>query len=289
MQWLTALLVPPVIGACWLLTLQFQNTFPTLRNKRICLLIAHPDDEAMFFAPTLLALTRPELGNHVKILCLSSDGLGETRKEELVKSALMLGLRSEDDVFIIEDPNFPDSMTASWDTKRISTVLTRAFVHDKTPKKPTKQTPNNPPAPPPTTTTTTTIDALLTFDAHGVSSHPNHIALHLGARAFLADLTRARGAGWKAPVLLYTLSTTALARKYLSLLDVAVTVARVALRRGKSVEPPSPLLFVSSWRGYRAAQRAMTVGHESQMRWFRWGWIGASRYVVVNDLRLVRG
>jgi len=43
-----------------------------LYNKRICLLIAHPDDEAMFFAPTVLALTRPETGNHVKILCLSS-------------------------------------------------------------------------------------------------------------------------------------------------------------------------------------------------------------------------
>jgi N-acetylglucosaminylphosphatidylinositol deacetylase len=26
----------------------------------------------MFFAPTLLALTRPENGNHIKILCLSS-------------------------------------------------------------------------------------------------------------------------------------------------------------------------------------------------------------------------
>jgi N-acetylglucosaminylphosphatidylinositol deacetylase len=46
--------------------------FPLLRNKRICLLIAHPDDEAMFFAPTVMALARPETGNHIKILCLSS-------------------------------------------------------------------------------------------------------------------------------------------------------------------------------------------------------------------------
>lgn len=49
-----------------------QMRLPRLQNKRICLLIAHPDDEAMFFAPTVLALTRPETGNHVKILCLSS-------------------------------------------------------------------------------------------------------------------------------------------------------------------------------------------------------------------------
>jgi N-acetylglucosaminylphosphatidylinositol deacetylase len=84
-----------------------QARFSTLRNKRICLLIAHPDDEAMFFAPTVLALTRPEAGNHVKILCLSTgnaDGLGDTRRHELVKSAMLLGLRQEDDVLVIDSP-----------------------------------------------------------------------------------------------------------------------------------------------------------------------------------------
>lgn len=58
-----------------------QARFPTLQNKRICLLIAHPDDEAMFFAPTILALTRPETGNHVKILCLSSGKANEPAAE----------------------------------------------------------------------------------------------------------------------------------------------------------------------------------------------------------------
>lgn len=85
-----------------------QTRFPTLRNKRICLLIAHPDDEAMFFAPTVLALTRPGSGNHVKILCLSTgnaDGLGDTRRRELVKSAMLLGLRQEDDVFVLDSPS----------------------------------------------------------------------------------------------------------------------------------------------------------------------------------------
>lgn len=84
-----------------------RSRFPGLRNKRICLLIAHPDDEAMFFAPTVLALTRPETGNSVKILCLSTgdaDGLGETRKKELKKSGVLLGLKDEDDVYIHDDP-----------------------------------------------------------------------------------------------------------------------------------------------------------------------------------------
>jgi N-acetylglucosaminylphosphatidylinositol deacetylase len=72
-SWIALALATPILLAVlfWIVapTSQF---FPTLYNKRICLVIAHPDDEAMFFAPTLLALTRPERGNHVKILCLSS-------------------------------------------------------------------------------------------------------------------------------------------------------------------------------------------------------------------------
>jgi N-acetylglucosaminylphosphatidylinositol deacetylase len=31
-----------------------------------------------------------------------ADGLGETRKKELIKSGMSLGLRKEDDVFIVE-------------------------------------------------------------------------------------------------------------------------------------------------------------------------------------------
>ena len=125
MQWLTIFILPIVLVASWIYTVGVaRSRFPKLRNKRICLLIAHPDDEAMFFAPTVLALTDPQLGNHVKILCLSSgryrmlcplrrnanivvgdaDGLGEMRKKELTKSGISLGLRQEDDVFVVESP-----------------------------------------------------------------------------------------------------------------------------------------------------------------------------------------
>lgn len=33
-----------------------------------------------------------------------ADGLGETRKKELVKSGMKLGLRQEQDVFVIDSP-----------------------------------------------------------------------------------------------------------------------------------------------------------------------------------------
>jgi hypothetical protein len=76
-SWLLVAGIAPILFALfWTLSATsgspFTSSLPKLHNKRICLLIAHPDDEAMFFAPTLLALTRPELGNHVKILCLST-------------------------------------------------------------------------------------------------------------------------------------------------------------------------------------------------------------------------
>ena len=73
MQLYLALTIPTVLITCWLYTATISRTrFPILHDKAIVLLIAHPDDEAMFFAPTVLGLTRPEFGNHLKILCLSS-------------------------------------------------------------------------------------------------------------------------------------------------------------------------------------------------------------------------
>jgi N-acetylglucosaminylphosphatidylinositol deacetylase len=63
------------------LTLYFSTlhlagvTTRRLRRKKVGLLIAHPDDEAMFFAPTLLQLTQPSWENEVYILCLSNGGI----------------------------------------------------------------------------------------------------------------------------------------------------------------------------------------------------------------------
>ncbi|KAI1093293.1 LmbE-like protein [Rostrohypoxylon terebratum] len=264
-----------------------QMRLPTLRNKRICLLIAHPDDEAMFFAPTVLALTRPESGNHVKILCLSSgnaDGLGEVRKKELVKSGLLLGLKNEDDVLVIDSPDFQDSMSITWDANKISTLLTSAFAPNLTQKSSSNSNP------------TATIDALLTFDANGISSHPNHISLYHGARVFVSSLTRGKP-GWASPVDLYTLTTISLPRKYLGFLDVFATMLSLIMSGGGGRKSdkgnPGALVSMSSLVGggresYGAARLAMTEAHKSQMVWFRWGWIALSRYMYINDLRLER-
>ena len=52
------------------------------RSKKVLLVTAHPDDEVLFFSPTLLAVPR---GVKVFTLCLSygdSEGLGQVRKDE---------------------------------------------------------------------------------------------------------------------------------------------------------------------------------------------------------------
>ena len=268
---------PIIISILWLYTSVLTSSFPMLRNKRICLLIAHPDDEAMFFAPTVLALTKPSLGNHVKILCLSSgdaDGLGHIRKQELVKSGLLLGLRNADDVLVLDDERFPDSMTEVWESKAIANLLASTFA-PKMAKMGVKSAPE------------ASIDVLITFDAVGVSSHPNHISLYHGGLAFLKQIMQ-KHSGWENPIKMYTLSSTNMARKYASILDAPLTIAKTAFAKKEAGEFPTPLLVVSGVGSYRKAQRAMTNAHESQMRWFRWGWIGVSRYMVLNDLKKVK-
>ncbi|KAK8188989.1 putative deacetylase LmbE-like domain-containing protein [Phyllosticta capitalensis] len=274
MNWLLWASLPLLVLSVWMYTTQLSKSLPNLRNKKICLLIAHPDDEAMFFAPTVQALAKPELGNHIKILCLSSgdaDGLGETRKKELVKSGMVLGLRSEEDVLVIEDTNFPDSMSVTWDARLISNLLTKAFA-PRMASMPANSAPE------------ATIDVLITFDAGGISGHPNHRSLYHGARAFLKALMH-RHAGWECPVKLYTLSSINIFRKYVSVLDAPATVGSILVRKKQVGAFPSPLLFASGPSDVASAQAAMTKAHVSQMRWFRWGWITIGRYMVLNDLR----
>ncbi|KAH7629385.1 putative deacetylase LmbE-like domain-containing protein [Sordaria sp. MPI-SDFR-AT-0083] len=320
MNWLTALgLAAVVIPSLYIYTVSIVATrFPVLRNKRICLLIAHPDDEAMFFAPTVLALTRPETGNHVKILCLSSgdaEGLGPTRKRELAKSGVLLGLRSASDVFVIDSPFFPDSMTTTWDPERISHLLASAFA-------PELIEATNPAFAAAVSSSTSrtalskdskkrngkgemvkpTIDTIITFDQHGISGHPNHISLYHGARLFVSQLLAAttgknkEGKG-QGQVDIYTLPTLDISRKYSGILDALPTLLEwvwsAGITRKDKQERPGALVFMNNlvpggagWASVDKAWKAMTQAHVSQMRWFRYGWIGLSRYMYVNSLVL---
>jgi len=266
----------------------------------------------MFFAPTLLALTKPELGNHIKILCLSTgnaDGLGDIRRKELEESALHLGIRNASDVFVMDDPaRFEDSMTKNWSPADISALLASAFAPElvnlrssASLSSATRNTAGNGAAtqrqqnresgsdgPP-----KATIDVILTFDQEGVSNHPNHRSLYHGAVLFLKNLMKDK-LGYSCPVALYTLTTTNVVRKYIGVFDSLFSLFLGALSNildrdfrseAKQHGYFKQLLFINSIPQWLQARRAMVDGHKSQMVWFRWGWIAISRYMVVNDLK----
>lgn len=211
-------------------------------------------------------------------------------------------MRSESDVWVVDRPyvpftmptsdplqtpanlplhsdDFPDSMTTTWPEEKVAALLSQAFTPP-----PTRQKTRD-------TAPTAAIDVLVTFDAGGVSSHPNHISLYHGARTFLTDLMKGRS-GYTCPVDLYVLNSVSVARKYLSVGDVPLTMATTVLRGGrgkKGREHPARLMFVNQLVGegaLGAAWGAMVRAHVSQMAWFRWLWIVFSRYMVMNDLRL---
>lgn len=182
------------------------------------------------------------------------------REQELYRSAANLGITSPDHVTCLDDEDsFPDSMTVPWSPDRIAAALSKKY-------------------------TTTQPDMIITFDSKGISSHANHISLPTGAKHWLSALDSEQ----RSQTILYSLVTTNIVRKYISVLDAPLSVLLYLWQqRGEAKKiamAPDRLLFLSTWPSYRRAQRSMTTCHKSQMLWFRYGWILFSRYISMNDL-----
>ncbi|KAL3150391.1 hypothetical protein ABBQ32_000230 [Trebouxia sp. C0010 RCD-2024] len=82
---------------CWT-----QSRLP--QASRAMLVIAHPDDETMFFTPTIQALIQQ--GCSVVILCLSigdHSGLGRVRRKELLAACCTLGIEHRH-IVIVDHP-----------------------------------------------------------------------------------------------------------------------------------------------------------------------------------------
>lgn len=101
-----------------------NNKDRTSSLHNIALIIAHPDDEAMFFTPTLTSLKNC----NIYLLCLSTgdaDGLGQTRKKELEKSCDFFGIKGLE---IVDDPSIRDGMKEKWDETIIENYV-EDFMH----------------------------------------------------------------------------------------------------------------------------------------------------------------
>ncbi|QRW23306.1 carbohydrate esterase family 14 protein [Rhizoctonia solani] len=223
------------IGSYWRDFLTQSHLWADIPSP-ILILTAHPDDECMFFSPTILALKKQR--RELRGLCLSvgnADGLGPTRAQEFVSSYAVLGLIPEE-LEILDHPELQDDIKTSWNTSLIADIVNKYVKSHR-------------------------IQSIITFDQHGISSHPNHISLYHAASSL------------RPQVQLWTLYTTGVLAKYTGYLGAVFPSAS-----------DQGVIFASGIEGYLTALSAMNQ-HWTQLVWFRWLYVGWSRYMWVNELR----
>jgi N-acetylglucosaminylphosphatidylinositol deacetylase len=100
-----------------------------MQNLNILLVTAHPDDECMFFGPSIIALSKQ---NNIHILCLStgskSNNLGNDknqgaiRKKELKDACSVFKIKKYQ---IINSKNLQDGMGNHWNINEINRQVSK--------------------------------------------------------------------------------------------------------------------------------------------------------------------
>jgi len=154
---------------------------------RVLFVTSHPDDEVMFFGPTILGLAKA--GCEIFLLVMSPGReKGHTRKHELYESCRILGIPMSN-IIVMRHSKLKDDPTVRWREELVSTIILRHV-------------------------TSLNIDTVVTFDRHGVSGHKNHVSLYYAVACFAIE-DRERS--------VYCLTTVNLLRKYSSVLDVPMS------------------------------------------------------------------
>ncbi|KAG7448740.1 LmbE-like protein [Guyanagaster necrorhizus] len=256
----------PLLCAVLYLPTASENALnlPSLKNENFLFLTAHPDDECMFFAPTIISLL-PHVQVHVLSLSTgNADGLGDIRRTELMASLDVLGVK-EGNRHVVDHPALQDNITMSWGANIISDIL-GLYVSDLD------------------------ITTILTFDRAGVSGHPNHRSLPEGVKHFIETTAV------QPPPKFFALISVPTSTKYVGIF--APLLAKFDLSSTKllhSVEAfwgapgltDTMPVFVAGVKEYLTAHRAMRA-HKSQLVWFRRLYVLFSRYMWVNEWHLVR-
>ncbi|EGV66773.1 hypothetical protein CANTEDRAFT_112195 [Yamadazyma tenuis ATCC 10573] len=240
-----------------------------IRNSTVYYVIGHPDDEVMFFSPSILELSKPIYHNTLKLICLSvgdavDSSYGPIRSRELHESARILGLH-HDDVVVADE--FKDGMDETWDHSRISQVLSH-HISEKSNV------------------------VIVTFDELGVSGHPNHISLYHGCRMFVQSSTNISMYKLKTLNFLEKYSFTVLTNIELMVDHVSQLVLSKILKFNINIgislfntpKNATGTKIYSDLNMLSVSYAAMAYGHFSQMVWFRYGWLVFSRYLTFNHL-----
>ncbi|XP_061104992.1 N-acetylglucosaminyl-phosphatidylinositol de-N-acetylase isoform X2 [Conger conger] len=223
----------------------------SLNEIRALLVTAHPDDECMFFAPTILRLL--QLNASVNLLCLSSGNYynqGVHRQRELRDSCAVLGIPASQ-VTIIDCKELPDDPKKEWNIHVISSLILKQVK-------------------------ASSINLVLTFDGRGVSGHANHIAIYRSLRYLASTGEIPDGVSpYPTGCCVLSLQTVNVIRKYLSVLELPITwLCR------------SDVSFLIGSEEYKQAKRAMFC-HRSQLLWFRHLYLLLSRYMFTNTFQVI--
>lgn len=221
------------------------------------LVIAHPDDETMFFGPLILNLLKD--GRYLHVLCLSqgdADKHGLERVKELTEVISALGPNAS--MRMINDVQLRDGFSAQWDRKVIVKYISD-YVHNLKGYG---------------------LETIVTFDSYGVSGHPNHRAIHEAMNDY-KKMNETSG------VKFFNLRSVNIFRKYISFIDAIITYPprmKATYRSQAYFKGDSDDVILALDFDQNSRLRRLLNMHASQMVWFRKLYMFFSRNMFLNNL-----
>ncbi|XP_050209511.1 uncharacterized protein LOC126660192 isoform X2 [Mercurialis annua] len=226
----------------------YKTSFLNGSKKNVLLVIAHPDDESMFFSPTINYLI--SRGHNVHILCLSignADGIGNTRKHELYQACAVLKVPLQQ-VKVLDHPKLQDGFGQVWDHSLLENIIEEEVSGHN-------------------------INVVITFDNYGISGHCNHRDVHYGILKLLNGNRQANIETWE-------LVSTNILRKYSGPIDIWLSMLKTMKYKSEETycllnEHPQKTLYAMA-------------AHSSQWVWFRKLFVAFSSYTYVNSLKRIK-
>lgn len=235
-------------------------------RKNFLIVIAHPDDESLFFNPTILGLiSRNKLAHLIVLSNGNNNGLGSIRENEFKISCQHLNIDlsrclSLNLTYLQDNPNI------WWPKINVSNIID--FYINKF-----------------------QIDLLITFDKYGISGHINHKSIYYGILDYIENNINNN------MPMIYELSTISILFKFSSIFDLFRTILtyipRLIINLLSTFLPfliskpnDKHILFVNSpYEFYKGLKSFHS--HRSQIVWFRNLYTIFSRYMFINDLNKI--